>query len=139
MPKIEDLIEDLSSLKETIQDAVDRAIIGDSFDIAEINREQLLSGFDSAGNALGEYAESTKRIRQKRGLQIDHIDLKFTGYSQAGLGTSKLDDNKYQLTTNPRWDEKRFPEAIGIQEANEDKVTDIIVINIEAVLDQKLL
>jgi hypothetical protein len=137
MPTIEELITNLEELKATIQDGVDRAMVGDSFDIAEINREQLLSGLDANVEELGQYAERTKAIRSKRGLQTEFIDLSFTGGSQKGLEVKKIDDKNFELSTNPRWDEDRFPDAIGIQEKNEDKVTNIVIENIEAVLNQK--
>ena len=137
MPTIEELILNLKELKATIQDGVDRAILGDEFDIVKLNKEQLLSGIDANSQPLGSYAESTKKIRERRGLQTDHIDLSFTGTSQDSIHTKKISDNAFEIDSNPRWDEKRFPNAIGITEENEKNVTDIIIENIEAVLDEK--
>jgi hypothetical protein len=136
MPTIEDLYRDIKGLKATLEDAVERGIIGDGFDIAEINREQLNSGLDANGERLGSYTETTKKIRQKRGLQTEFIDLNFTGHSQKTITTEK-NGSSYALTANPRWDEDRFKDAIGISEDNEQKVTDIIILNIESELDRK--
>ena len=136
MATIEDLYRDIKDLKATVEDAVERGVIGDGYDIAEINREQLNSGLDANGASLGSYAEMTKAIRQKRGLQTGFIDLNFTGHSQKTITTEK-NGNQYALTANPRWDEDRFKDAIGISEDNEQKVTDIIILNIESQLDRK--
>jgi len=142
MSSVEELIEQLKQLPETVERAVDKAIIDDSFEIEEINRQQLLSGFDAEGNPLGEYKESTKRIRRSRGLQTDFIDLRFTGKFQKSLTTEKSGDDYYLTATDPKWEDKltqRWPDAVGIQEANEDKVTKVIVENIEFETDKMFL
>lgn len=138
MPNIEDLLNDLKAIPELIQDGVDRAMLGDTVDIVQINKDQLLSGIDAAGKELGQYAPSTKKIRQRKGLQTDFIDLSFTGRSQDSLTINKLSDSKFEMTSEPQWDQKRFPDAIGIEKSNEDKVTEIIVVNIEANLNELL-
>jgi hypothetical protein len=135
MATLEDLLSDLKRIPELVQDGVDRAMLGDTFDVVQINKDQLLSGIDAAGKELGQYAPSTKKARQRKGLQTDHIDLKFTGASQDSLGISKLNDSKFEMTANPRWDQKRFPEAIGFTKENEDKVSEIVIVNIEANLN----
>jgi hypothetical protein len=138
MATIEDLLSDLKRIPELVQDGVDRAMLGDTFDVVQINKDQLLSGIDAAGKELGQYAPSTKKVRQRKGLQTDHIDLKFTGASQDSLGISKLNDSKFEMPANPRWDQKRFPEAIGFTKENEDKVSEIVIVNIEANLNPVL-
>jgi len=137
MPTIEQLIENLKDIKSIVQDGVDRAIIGDEFDIVGLNKEQLLSGIDANSQPLGSYAESTKKIRQRRGLQTDFIDLSFTGKSQDSIRTNKISDNSFEISAEPRWDQKRFPDAIGITEENEKEVTEIVILNVEAVLNEK--
>ncbi len=138
MPDIEDLLSDLKAIKSTIQDGVDRAMLGDTVDIVQVNKDQLLSGFDINNNPLGQYAPSTKKIRERKGLQTGHIDLSFTGRSQDSLNISKLDDSNFEITSEPQWDQKRFPDAIGIAEKDEQKVTDIVIENVEAVLNELL-
>jgi hypothetical protein len=139
MQTVEDLINELRLLPETVQGAVDKALIDDQFEIAEINREQLLSGFDAEGNPLGQYAEMTKAIRRRRGLQTDHIDLRFTGKFQKSFEINKVGED-YSLTArDPKWEDKlmqRWPDAIGIQTENEDQVTKVITDNIEFTTDQ---
>lgn len=137
MPNIEDLINDLTELPDTVQDGVDRAIIGDSVDITDVNREQMAKGLDINDKPFGDYAESTKAIRKRKGLQTAFIDLNFTGKSSKSLTTKKQSDSNFTIEANPRWDQKRFPDAIGISKEGENDVTDIIVENIEALLDQK--
>jgi hypothetical protein len=138
MQTVEDLINDLRMLPETVQRAVDKALIDDQFEIAEINREQLLSGFDAEGNPLGEYRESTKVARRRRGLQTEHIDLRFTGKFQKSFEIDKRGED-YSLTAkDPKWEDKlmqRWPDAIGIQKENEDQVTKVITDNIEFITD----
>jgi hypothetical protein len=139
MDTVEDLIQQLKDLPETVQRGVDKAVIDDQYEIAEINREQLLSGIDAEGNPLGEYRESTKAARRRRGLQTDYIDLKFTGKFQRSFEIDKKGDD-YSLTAkDPKWEDKlmqRWPDAIGIQKENEDRVTEIIKENIEFETDK---
>jgi hypothetical protein len=139
MPTIEELVADLTSLKAFVQQGVDNAMVGSEQYIPDINRSQLRAGFDANGEELGSYAESTKVSRKRKGLQTDYIDLNYTGKSQEGLNVSKVDDSKFELTTNPNWDEQRFPDAIGIMNDNEDLVTEAIVENIEVILNEKFL
>ena len=112
--------------------------MGDGVDIADINREQLSKGLDVNDKSFGDYAESTKIIRKKKGLQTAFIDLDFTGRSTKSITTKKKSDTNYTLEANPQWDQKRFPDAIGISKEGEKEVTEIIVENIEADLNQKL-
>ena len=139
MATIEDLLRDLRQLPETVQEGVDRALIGDSVDVADINRDQLSKGLDINNNPFGTYAESTKKIRSKRGLQTGFIDLDFTGRSKRSIDVKKKNNSRYNVVSNPQWDQQRFPDAIGIPKDGEDELTNIITLNIESLLDQKFL
>ena len=142
MPTIEELITNLEELRATIQSSVDDTMLNQEHGIVDINREQLLSGLDANGQQLGEYKPLSKQIRSEAGLQTDYIDLSFTGATQDSMYVSKLDESKFEITTRieENWEKgknkDRF-DAIGIAEQNHQQVTDIIVYNIEAVLNQK--
>lgn len=47
--------------------------------IIDANHGQLFSGIDSEGNELGEYAESTKKRKQRKGQPFDRVTLKDSG------------------------------------------------------------
>jgi hypothetical protein len=142
MPTIEELISNLEELKSTIQNSVDNTMLNEENGIVDINREQLLSGLDANGQQLGEYKPLSKKIRSEAGLQTDFIDLRFTGATQDSMFVSKLNDSTFELSTRieENWEKGknkgRF-DAIGISESNHQQVTDIIVFNVEAVLNEK--
>lgn len=138
MPDLNDLIRDLKDIPKLIREGVERGMLGDSVDIADLNRDQLAKGKDRDGEGLGSYAPLTKKIREKKGLQTGFIDLSFTGKSKNSITVKKQTRNKFDLVSVPRWDESRFPKAIGIAEKNEDKLTRIVTDNIEAVLNTRL-
>lgn len=144
MPTIEDLIVDLKGLKDLIQSNVEDIIADPNTGVAKINKIQLLSGLDSNGNSLGEYTDYSKKIRNEAGLQIDFIDLSFTGNTQKSLFVSKRLDNTYELTTGipENWEKGKNKDrfnAIGLTDENEDKLTYEIIEKIESVLDEKFL
>lgn len=144
MPDLNDLINDLKAVPEKVQAGIDQAMNEDGHEIAEINREQLESGLNYDGDFLGNYAESTKKIRRKKGLQTDHIDLKFTGKFHREIKVEPAGKNTFELTsTDPKWEnklhtQKRFEKAIGIMSNSEDRVTEVVTSNIEAKLDEIL-
>lgn len=142
MNTVEDLITDLTALPEFINEIVEFTMEDKSEDIEDFNRTQLQQkGVDAFGKALGDYAQSTIREREKRGLQTSYVDLKFTGKFQNDIELNKKSDLTYDLTSGDvKWQSgelsDKYPEAIGLTDENEDRLTELIIKNIEFRLDK---
>lgn len=129
MPNVEELIVKLKGLPAFLQTAGNIAIYKESQDIVDMNKQQLLSGFDADGAPLGEYSPTSIEIRQKKGLQTDHIDLRYSGRFQASFVIERR-GNIFDLEAlDPKWIDKlepRWPDALGLTKANEDKLTELL-------------
>lgn len=56
-----------------------------SNEATDLNRQQLLSGKKKDGSGMGTYRPFTVQERLRRGLQVQFVDLRFTGNWQGGL------------------------------------------------------
>ncbi len=131
---IRDLIEKLKSLPSFVEDKADEAIESDKEHILDLNKAQMLvAGVDNEGISLGDYSPKSVQIRQKKGLQTDHIDLRFTGDFQDSLRIDKKKKAEFDLTaTDGKWAgneitpnlSQQWPDALGLTDDNEDKVTE---------------
>lgn len=140
MQDIGKLIDFLEDLPEILTEGVQRAIDENKDDIVDLNRVQLqIFGVDASGKPLGEYAQLSKKLREERGLQTDFIDLRFTGESQDSMKIKQKDDTSYELVADTiNWDTNRFDDAIGLVDENEDKLTDIIIKQLEFEIERSL-
>lgn len=140
---VEDLILKLKSLPEFTKAAAGDSIVDNKDDILDLNKAQMLVlGADSDGAQLGQYSPFSKEERKKKGLQTDYIDLRFTGEFQDKMSLNKIDDLSYEIdSTDPKWNDKlrpRWPDALGLDSDNEERLTKILTDHIDFQVDNYL-
>ena len=112
------LVGKLAKLQTFAETSADKTIEDKKKEIIEMNKEQLLEGFDSEGDALGEYTAYNKTLRREKGLQIKHIDLKDTGDFQRSINLKKKKTNEWDFdATDWKWEDElkpRWPDALGL-------------------------
>lgn len=83
----------------------------------DLNKVQMYElGIDSQGKPLGQYKESTKSRKRKKGQPTDHITLRDTGKFQDRMF---LDTKQIPILIDSRDEkvpiiEKRWPKALGL-------------------------
>jgi hypothetical protein len=121
---IDVLINKLEGLPDFIQEVLDNFMKDDAEDVLDLNRDQMLLGIDADGVPLGLYSPLSQELRSKKGLQIDHIDLRDTGEFQDSMFLEKAGDNTYFIdAADPKWEQKiapRFPDALGLTEISQE-------------------
>lgn len=140
---VEDLIVKLKGLTTFVRVSASNAIDDNKEDILDLNKAQMLVlGVDNEGDQLGIYAPFTVQEREKKGLQTNFIDLRFTGEFQDKMVVEKTDLAKFELTsTDSKWENKlepQFPDALGLTNENEDKLTKDLITQIDKDVDEYL-
>lgn len=140
MQTVEDLIEKLDALPEFVEKTADDEILNNEEDILNLNKSQLTKlGIDSEGQKLGEYSPFSVEVRKKAGLQTKFIDLNFTGESQKSMELNLNANGEYEINApEKKWSDERWPDAIGLTNDNEDKVTEILTNKIDKEVDNFL-
>ena len=114
------LIGKLAKIEEFAKKSADKTMENKKKEIADMNREQLLEGFDSEGDVLGEYAPLSKILRREKGLQIKHIDLSDTGDFQKSIKLKKKRVGEWAMdATDWKWEQElkpSWPDALGLGE-----------------------
>lgn len=146
---IDELIEKLQSLQAFVASVAENKIEADEQDILDLNRAQMIvAGIDSSNKQLGEYAPLSVKLRKERGLQTDYIDLRFTGEFQDKMYMDKVGELQYELnSSDPKWEQgvdgnrslqAQWPNAIGLNDDNEERVSDMIINDIDKNIDKFL-
>ena len=80
--------------------------------IVAANREQLGEGLNADGVLMngGVYSETSRRLRGRRGLPIDHVYLSFEGDLQAGMRVEFGETGFSVVTTD--WKQQLVDEAM---------------------------
>ena len=80
--------------------------------IVAANREQLGEGLNARGEMMGGgvYSETSRRLRGRRGLPIDHVYLSFEGDLQAGMKVEFGETGFSVVTTD--WKQQLVDEAM---------------------------
>lgn len=96
----------------------------------DLNRSQLLQGKLNDGSDLTPpYSVMWSEVRERHGLQIDHVDLKFTGNFYKGF-TMKMEGETLQLGSDVEYEgslSARYSEKIyGLSEENADTYRELI-------------
>lgn len=144
---VEDLIAKLKNLPEFVKKVGSGNIEESKDDILNLNKEQMLTkGIDADGAPLGDYAPESVEIRKEKGLQTDHIDLRFTGEFQDSMKLNKQGD-KFEIdATDPKWDgnalarslRDQWPDALGLTDESEEAVTKKLTDKISSAVDKYL-
>lgn len=137
MPTVENLISKLKGVQNHLIEHTDKFILDNEPEIIDLNKQQLLKGFDSLGRSLGDYRPMSVTIRQEQGLQVEHIDLRFTGQFQDSINLSKENETTYKIdASDSKWldklqPQKRFVNALGLNESSEKGVEKVITKELE--------
>jgi hypothetical protein len=107
------------SIEEMIPTIIMQSVKSNEFKILEYNRGQMLIGQDSKSRKIGMYSKKWALERKKRGLQIEHIDLAFSGKFQATLEIVTHSDS-FEIKANVPYQDNIFDmfgkEVLGIQQ-----------------------
>jgi len=97
-------------------------------EIAELNREQLLKGKRADSQDIKpDYAEGYKKVRKRKGLQVGHVDLKFTGKYHKSYKVSIKNERAY-VGSDYHTDGGKYKFNIeGLTVENEKKILDKII------------
>lgn len=106
------------------------------------NKQMNQKGEDSKGSHIGDYSGGYKRIRIRRGLQVDHVDLHFTGKFQAELKIV-TESGEFKIISSVTYADdivkKYGKNVLGIQQQNlEDFVKNYITPQIKKMINDKL-
>jgi hypothetical protein len=144
---VEDLILKLESLPGFVKAVGDGTIEDKAKDILDLNKSQMLTlGVDSEGAQLGDYAPLSIQERKKKGLQTEFIDLRFNGHFQDSMNIKKEGKGFELNATDAKWNgdaifpslSQQWPDALGLTEDNEKKVTDLLTEKIGTKVDEFL-
>jgi len=58
-------------------------------------------GIDGEGNEIGQYAESTKKIKQRKGQRFDHITLRDTEEFHNSIRVGQVTNEAANVSANP--------------------------------------
>jgi len=76
--EIEKRISQLKRIGEDLNTMINEAIRQNAKFLIDLNVQQQLKGLDAKGSKIGTYAESTKKSRRRKGLQVSFVDLEDT-------------------------------------------------------------
>ncbi len=160
---VEDLIVKLKGLHTFARVSAANAIEDKKEDIIDTNKANMLVlGIDNAGDQLGEYAPLSVIKRKAKGLQTGFIDLRFEGGFQDGIVVEKIGLAEFDMTsTDEKWSQsnsvdisgvnisasdldagrslsERWPDAIGLTDENENKLTGELIEKVDKDINEYL-
>lgn len=77
--ELEDRIKKLRALAAELNVIMNDVLRANAAFIIQLQVEQHRKGLNAKGSKIGTYAESTKKTRRRKGLQVGFVDLEFTG------------------------------------------------------------
>ena len=109
--ELERKIKQIQVVIDTLPDIVNQAVRDNAAEVIKMNVGQQLKGQNAKGSKLGNYAESTKKQRRKKGLQVSFIDLEDTKNYHSNFAISyqkdrielASPDTSYSLFLDNRW------------------------------------
>lgn len=97
MQELVALSDKLKTLNRDLREYAEQIIEANAEKIEELNLQQLYDGKDADGNDITpEYAESTKRIKRKKGQPTNRVTLNDKGDFYQGIKLKKV-QNIYEL------------------------------------------
>jgi len=122
------MIEELEAMQKRIEVAIKELpnILNASLkevdsEIIKMNVGQQLKGKTAKNAKIGRYANSTKKSRRRKGLQISFVDLEDTKNYHQNFAIVYLED-RIELgspnTTYSQWLDKRYNDLFGLTKAN---------------------
>lgn len=125
---ISQAIDKLGRLDLTL--ALEKAFNQTEDQYEDLNRSQLAQGKLNDGSDLTPpYSVMYSEVRERAGLQIDHVDLKFTGNFYKGF-TMKMEGETLQLGSDVEYEgslSARYSERIyGLSEENADIFREVL-------------
>jgi hypothetical protein len=97
------LINNLETLPVVVKQEIEDIVLSDA---ANLNREQLKKGIRGDDEKVQfpdgrtTYSKGYKKLKQRKGLQNKHIDLKFSGEFHKSIETKKRGENRYENTSS---------------------------------------
>ena len=96
---LDQFINNLVNLKSNVDVLLDKTLLKD---LADKNREQLEEGKRADGSQISyedgrsTYSPNYKKLKQRKGLQNEYIDLKFSGKFHKSIETRKRSKGVYE-------------------------------------------
>jgi hypothetical protein len=157
MSSVEELIEQLKQLTELIKSAGNEAIVKNTEEIEAMNRGQLLKGINTDGELLPRYIDDPYFKTPEQALRYqawksnispdsskpkEVMDFYINGQFHNTIELT-ANGNEFKIDSDSdisnSVEGKTGGKAIGLSPENEDKVTQVIVENIEFETDKMFL
>lgn len=91
----------------------------------EYKERVFIKGLNSSGSKIGNYSQGWAEVRKSKGLQIDFIDLKFTGSLRKSIKTTAEDNSAYMYIDDDLNYEKKYGSWQSALDVSEEEVDDL--------------
>lgn len=110
--RLNTLIRRIEKVRDEVVPAVRAACEKEKDWIVSANREQLAEGLNAEGVLMngGVYSPTSRNLRAKRGLPVDHVYLSYEGDLQSGMQVEYSDTGFSVVTTD--WKQRLVDEAM---------------------------
>ena len=110
--RLNTLIRRIEKVRDEVVPAVRAACEKEAAWIVSANREQLSEGLNAAGVLMngGVYSPTSRNLRSKRGLPVDHVYLSYEGDMQSGMQVEYTETGFSVVTTD--WKQRLVDEAM---------------------------
>lgn len=140
------LIHNLETLPVVVKQEIEDIVLSDS---ADLNRKQLSKGKRADDEKIQfpsgrtTYSKGYKKLKQRKGLQNKHIDLKLTGEFHESIETRKRGTNKYEnISGDTLYTGKLRPvfgnELLGLNTEAAEKLTQNIIKGVNKLIFRKV-
>lgn len=110
--RLNTLIRRIERVLDEIVPAVKAACEKEAAWIVSANKEQLAAGLNAEGVLMNEgaYSPTSRNLRAKRGLPVDHVYLSYEGDMQAGMQVEYTETGFSVVTTD--WKQRLVDEVM---------------------------
>lgn len=110
--RLNTLIRRIEKVRDEVVPAVKAACEKEAAWIVSANREQLAAGLNAEGVLMngGVYSPTSRNLRSKRGLPVDHVYLSYEGDMQSGMQVEYTETGFSVVTTD--WKQRLVDEAM---------------------------
>jgi len=138
---IERRISQIKSLSADLNIIINNSIRANAKFVIDLNVNQQLKGLNAKGGRIGTYADSTKKSRRRKGLQIGFVDLEDTKNYHQGFaifyGTNYIElsspDTMYSIFLD-----NRYKDLFGMDDESLDLLREKLRDSIYAEVNKRL-
>lgn len=127
--EIDKEIKKIEVAVEMLPKIVNDAVRNNAAEVIRMNVEQHLKGQTAEGKAIGKYASSTKKQRQRKGLQVAFVDLEQTKNYHSSFAISYLEDRIELNAPDVPYSiflDNRYKDLFGLTKENLSRLSKLI-------------